>query len=222
MNINPIRKYVKDNHFMLCNFIADITEECMTDDEELEKVIVNYFGNTHYDLDEGASKKVIVFNDLGFVLKWDNLGDSLREANLYEEAVYEGLENFFPFTSHICEHLDCDWVVQEIAKPYYSYRKQDLLKKSLEMKTTVKEEGIQIIANIFSDIPNCSRLGYPNTTWISMSVRFFGLTLTGKLARFVQRNRINDLHNGNIGFIGNRPVLIDFCGYHWESSYYGD
>lgn len=220
MNTNPIKRYVKENYTKLLRFIGDVTEECLYDEDKLNTTIFDHFGEVLYDLDEGASKKVIIFKELGFVIKWDDSGDSWREANLYTEAVYEGLEDFFPFTSHICEHLNCDWVVQEIAKPYYSYKKTEMVKRAT--KAHIRDEAVEILFNIFSDIPNCSRLGYPNHLWIAISARFFGLTLMGKLARFVQKNRINDLHNGNIGFIGDRPVLIDFCGYHWEDDYYYD
>lgn len=34
-----------------------------------------------------------------------------------------------------------------------------------------------------------------------------------KLARFLQRNRITDLHQGNFGVIDGNFVIIDFSGY---------
>ena len=34
-----------------------------------------------------------------------------------------------------------------------------------------------------------------------------------KLDRFIDTYGINDLHTSNVGYIGNRPVLIDYSGY---------
>jgi hypothetical protein len=44
------------------------------------------------------------------------------------------------------------------------------------------------------------------------------LTLYGKRAvkefcEFVIEERINDLHESNVGFLNGKPILIDFCGY---------
>ena len=35
-----------------------------------------------------------------------------------------------------------------------------------------------------------------------------------ELFEFLNESDINDLHSGNIGYIGNRLVLIDYSGYH--------
>lgn len=215
---NSIEKYVKENRRKFLNYIAEITEDIMEDEDELESLTDKYFDNTTFEFDEGASKKVIIFDKLGFVLKWDNQGDSCREVTLYEEAVQKSLADFFPYTAVICEHLGYDWIIQEIAKPFFTYYRKDIR----EMQKTIKthQQGLDILYNMFCDIPNCTRTDCLSADWLKIAAGFFGLTLTGKLARFVQENRINDLHSGNVGFIGKRPVLIDFCGYHWDEDYY--
>ena len=40
------------------------------------------------------------------------------------------------------------------------------------------------------------------------------------ILNFLNENGINDLHNGNWGFIGERPVIFDYSGFHEGSSYY--
>ena len=44
-------------------------------------------------------------------------------------------------------------------------------------------------------------------------LEFFGEEILKQLDRFIDTYGINDLHTSNVGYIGNRPVLIDYSGY---------
>ena len=204
----------------LLDYIAGITEEMMTYDgeDELDSYTTDFFGeDVSFDFEEGCSKKVIVFHNLGFVIKFDNCGDSEREVDIYNAAVAYGLADCFPTTKLICYHNDYQWVYQEIANSFYHDRKQNN-EKAKQLK--VNEEALEMIWNITDDIPNCTRTDCLSRVWLKIAINYFGYSLMGKLARFIQTNRINDLHNGNVGFVKDRPVLIDFCGYHWDTDYY--
>lgn len=50
---------------------------------------------------------------------------------------------------------------------------------------------------------------------VSYSEEIFSL-----LGEFLSTFNINDIHQGNIGFINNNPVIIDYSGYHESSSSY--
>ena len=39
-----------------------------------------------------------------------------------------------------------------------------------------------------------------------------------KIARFL--DKADDLHDGNIGYVGEQPILIDYGGYKDESAYW--
>lgn len=219
-----MKKFVYDrDKKTLLDYIAGITEEMMDYDgeDDLNKHTTNFFGeDVKFDFDEGASKKVIIFHSLGFVLKFDNCGDSEREVDLYNAAVDLGLKDCFPETKFVCYHNDCEWTYQEIARCLFEYDRKTIAQKTQSL--AVNEECLEIIANIISDIPHCSRTDCMDYRWLKFATHYFGYTFMGKLARFIQINRINDLHRGNIGFINDRPVLIDFCGYHQEDDYYYD
>ena len=206
----------------LLDYIAGITEDMMEYDGEndLDSYTTDFFGeDVSFDFEEGCSKKVIVFSNLGFVIKFDNCGDSEREVDLYNAAGAYGLADCFPTTKLLCYHNGYQWVYQEIANPFYFNRKKST-EQAKQLK--VKEEALEMIWNITNDISNCTRTDCLSRVWLKIAINYFGYTLMGKLARFIQTNRINDLHNGNVGFVKDRPVLIDFCGYHWEKDYYGD
>lgn len=211
--------YRKDVNKLL-DYIAGITEDMMTYDgeDELDSYTTDFFGeDVQFDFDEGVSKKVIVFSNLGFVIKFDNCGDSEREVDIYNAAVDCGLGDCFPTTKLLCYHNGCQWTYQEIAKSLFGNRKEQREKAE---RLKVKEEAVEMIWNIIDDIPNCTRTDCLSRAWLKIAINYFGYTHMGKLARFIQVNRINDLHNGNVGFVNDRPVLIDFCGYHWDTDYY--
>ena len=113
--------YNRDKEFLL-RYIAGITEDMMDYDgeDDLETYTNNYFGDdVNYGFDEGASKKVIIFDTLGFVLKFDKSGDSEREVDLYNAAVDLGLKDCFPETRLVCYHNGFQWTYQEIARPCF-------------------------------------------------------------------------------------------------------
>lgn len=214
--------YNRDKKFLL-DYIAGITKEMMEYDGEdaLNEYTTNFFGeDSRFDFDEGASKKVIIFHSLGFVLKFDECGDSEREVDLYNAAVDLGLADCFPETRLVCYHNDSQWTYQEMARSYFQVGRKTVSQRAESIK--INEECLEMISNIISDIPRCSRTDCIDSKWLKIAIHYFGYTFMGKLARFIQTNRINDLHRGNIGFINDRPVLIDFCGYHWENDYYYD
>jgi hypothetical protein len=214
--------YNKDVNKLL-DYIAGITEEMMEYDgeEALDSYTTDFFGeDVKFGFDEGASKKVIIFHSLGFVLKFDNCGDSEREVDLYNAAIDLGLKECFPETKLVCYHNGFQWTYQEIARSYFEVGRKTISEKAESLK--IDSGCLAIISNIISDIPHCTRTDCMDYRWLKLAIHYFGYTLMGKLARFIQTNRINDLHRGNVGFINDRPVLIDFCGYHWEDDYYCD
>ena len=63
----------------------------------------------------------------------------------------------------------------------------------------------------------CKQLGVGcfNSCWLSDFLDYFGEDIFQKFMKFIDKQNIGDLHSDNIGYIGNRPVLIDYSGY-WD------
>lgn len=55
---------------------------------------------------------------------------------------------------------------------------------------------------------------YLEDIWAKMVINLYGKKVAKALCEFVQENGINDLHNENIGYKNNRPVILDFSGYY--------
>lgn len=64
---------------------------------------------------------------------------------------------------------------------------------------------------------NCydSRL---SRAWVESAIRVYGKRFMKRFEDFTCRCEVNDLHQANVGYIGNRPVIIDYAGYctGWE------
>lgn len=53
-----------------------------------------------------------------------------------------------------------------------------------------------------------------NECWLSDFLDYYGSEMLEKFLDFVETNEIMDLHGGNLGYVGNRPVIVDYGDYH--------
>ena len=181
----------------------------------------------------GASKRVALFYDCDYVLKWDRVNEETgdydfdeagEEARLYSKAVKCGLGEIFPETFILMTNTNgvCFTIQKRIDFCYDDYKYTEnkptnnekyklldcLLKKVFKEKVGKEElDNAFDIWNKYSDRSVC-------TDWVALVVYFFGMQFFFNLMNFCKENAINDLHYGNIGFLNNKPIILDFCGYH--------
>lgn len=74
----------------------------------------------------------------------------------------------------------------------------------------------------FSDLPRDKSIemqqevGYAfNSRWLAAAIKWYGENRVRRLLFFLSDNELCDFHEKNIGFIGNRPVLIDYSSF-WD------
>lgn len=62
----------------------------------------------------------------------------------------------------------------------------------------------------------CRSKGYWcfNSYWITDFLNYYGEEKFKLLSQFLEDNDIHDLHSGNLGYIGSKPVIIDYAGYY--------
>jgi hypothetical protein len=53
-----------------------------------------------------------------------------------------------------------------------------------------------------------------NSYWIDDFLKFYGEKMFDLLSKFLRDNCIHDLHSGNLGYINDRPVIVDYGSYH--------
>lgn len=172
-----------------------------------------------YQVCDGASKICIVPKHADFVIKWstsclsgeEGYDEAYDEVLIYEKAVREGLEMFFPKTEILCTIGGINFVVQEKIDFSALNTPRNKDSKYLYKTKTVSPIIIDKIDTCFQSI----RRGHSiDTTWASMAIVIYGKRKCKALCKFVIENGINDLHLSNIGYLKDKPVILDFSGYH--------
>lgn len=166
----------------------------------------------------GASKVCLDFTHENFVIKWtgETRGDydeAMEEVEIYKKAVKAGLAVFFPATElfatidgvHFVKQEKVDFCVGET--PYHKEKKYAYQSRTASDRIVKK---MQLSFNRACG-HRCSRS--LNTTWAKMALVVFGKKLVKSLCEFIIENGINDLHESNIGYKDNLPVILDFSGY---------
>lgn len=201
------------------------------DEADFYSIVVQPFSEKYkkpFDYATGATKGVLIFEQLGFVIKipfcrnsedcyynsaygeyeccyftgadTDNGWDYCEaEANKYERAEEEGLAQCFAKTKKIGDIDGYPIYMQELADIY----------KSIDYQSSHTEEDSRQV----SSICNSNNFYMFNIEWLSDSFHYYGEKVFHKLLEFIRTVGINDLHDGNIGYIGNRPVLVDYSSF---------
>ena len=155
------------------------------------------------DIYEGACKGVIVFEDADYVIKFDYYGSESYcklEANNYADAVEAGLARYFAETRFECEIDGITFTVQEKCDC-----DEGAVYNSLGryVRSTYEDEGSEYNEHdIWSEVDCLFDEG-----------RAYEMFEDAALAHFICSHYINDLHQGNFGFIGERLVMTDFSGF---------
>ena len=167
---------------------------------------------------DGASKMCIVFKEADFVIKWStgynyesNFDEAYDEVLIYQRAVKAGLEMFFPRTEVFCIHNGVIFVIQE--KIDFSTYDIPMSKENryTHKTRTVSPAIIDKMDNCFFQMKRGRTL---NSLWASMAIVLYGKRKCKALCKFIIENDINDLHGSNIGYLKDKPIILDFSGYH--------
>lgn len=205
--------------FHNCIFDGELTE--FDYEEKILDLLPKYF---EYTYNYGASKLVIQPKGENFVIKipftgyfiGDELYEDFTEAGLvtnndcnewdycltevevYSLAAQQGIEKIFCKTELIGDIENHPIYIQELATVF---RKRSITSPDSEEKinkTMKKLYNMGVITEI-------------NKLWLSDVYLYFGDILFDTIFPFI--SEINDLHDGNIGYIGDRPVIFDYSGY---------
>ena len=171
-----------------------------------------------YNVADGASKMCIALKEADFVIKWstcynydDGFNEAYDEVLIYQKAVKAGLEMFFPKTEVFCIHNGVIFVMQEKID-FSTYNIPMSKANRYTHKTrTVSPAIIEKMGNCFYQMKRGREL---NPLWASMAIVLYGKRKCKALCKFIIENNINDLHASNIGYLKDKPIILDFSGYH--------
>lgn len=189
--------------------LADAIDFNQNDIPDLMSELKSKYTKRKLSYDNGASKFVLFLQGLPFVVKIsftsDEWGDELAESNYcgIEERVYtaakeEGMQDFFAGIECIGVVGQHDIYVQELA----------IVLRASEIPVTVPMNSVGQAVTLMRK-NSCSI----SSDWGGTVIDFFGAKRFIDFLTFVKRQEIDDLHDGNVGYIGSRPVLLDYSGY---------
>ena len=193
-----------------------------------ENFMSEHYPLVRYEIMTGATKCVIVFKDEDFVIKipfsgyddWEGqeydsetgyfdedydpffefeYGDYCQlEEEIFDKALDEGLDFALARTQFIGMAGDFPVYVQEKATSFWNGKS----KHSREEITLIKNQYKYDIERL-------------DPEWILDFISCYGKRTFEAFLQFTIDAHINDLHNGNVGYIYGQPVLLDYSGY-WE------
>ena len=197
------------------------------DEADFYPAVVQPFSEKYkkpFDYATGATKSVLIFEQLGFVIKipfcrnsedyddyyeycnyftgadTDNGWDYCEaEADKYQRAEEEGISMCFAKTEKIGEIDRYPIYMQELASIY----------KNVNYQSSHTEEDSRQV----NSICDSNNFYIFNIEWLSDAFHFYGEKIFHKLLEFIRTVGINDLHDSNIGYIENRPVLVDYSSF---------
>lgn len=222
------------NALKYCDF-SDLTEEVF-----YENVV--YFFGEHYHksftYETGATKGVLIFSELGFVIKIPFCGyiDEDWLAERQEEEDYDGydLDDGFCYFEGAESSVSWDYCEAEADK-YIAASKQGVEKCFAETKKVTEINGHPIYCQEYAEIYSYSKSQSHHTEedrhsveeicknqpyfcfnleWLSDVFSYYGEKFFYELMNFIDSERIEDLHGGNVGYVGMRPVLIDYSSWN--------
>lgn len=166
----------------------------------------------------GASKVCLDFTRENFVIKWTgeirgDYDEAMEEVEIYNKAVMAGLAVFFPATELFTTINGVHFVKQEKVDFCVEDTPCHKEKKYAYQARTASDRIVQKMQTSINKACNHRFSRSLDITWAKLALVVFGKKLVKSLCKFIIENGINDLHEGNIGYKNNLPVILDFSGY---------
>lgn len=186
--------------------------------------VKNHLEENHIVISCGATKFCLIPEESDWVIKlsfdmtdeFDPAEEEVdfcrREAYNYQRAVDQGLEKYFAATYKVGRVEDIDvYVQQKVAtdsdkiEGMFSSYVENVYEDSLVDYTG--DEYHWAVDDYVNDLENTERI----------EAVFGASDATCKLAIFIEKYEINDLHCANYGFVNGVPVIMDYSGYNIPS-----
>lgn len=169
----------------------------------------------------GAEKNVIIFGKRkSFVIKINkysanNDNSCYDEYQNYLKIKEAGFGDFCPETLMIDNKI----CVQEKVKA------SDISNLNNEVSQTLfnyvyEKHYLELSSDFRKEYPNYNSINLP-MKWLQNAIAYHGAKRVVKFLKFIIGElKINDLHCGNVGYIGERPVVFDLSGYYSDKYSY--
>ena len=130
------------------------------------------------------------------------------EEIIYNKAKANGLDTFFAEIEQIGKIKSIPIYVQRKAVIF-----EDVYYPEDDEEENLNEHEISIFKTITTKYSDLVEDEYLPISWMKDFICSYGELAFDKLYNFLSDNNIQDLHSENIGYICERPVLVDFSGF---------
>lgn len=183
---------------------------------DIEERVYDLLGFSNVDCSRGASKECIIFKNEPFVIKWckrPHQDEAIKEVQIYERAMEAGVAKFFPPTASLCRHNGLTFIVQAKVDCSVSECDYETMNRYNERYHTASPKIMRKIQKCMYKASDSEYARHLNSTWMRACLVLYGKRAVKDLCDFIIAERINDLHEGNIGWKDGKPIILDFCGY---------
>lgn len=200
----------------ILNALANCELYDLSDNNFYECVVSLFKEKYHkpFQYDHGATKGILIFKNYGFVIKIpfsnqdgydfigadavDNWNYCQAEEEKYIEAELNGLSACFAETKEIARVNNY---------PIYKQEYVTLFDCGTSSHT---QADVDKVNSLYED-DECDCF---NLEWQADVMNFFGERIFQKLMHFIEDFNITDLHASNLGYIGMRPVILDYSSFN--------
>lgn len=156
----------------------------------------------------GATKGVLCPYDINYVFKipFSQLHYDYCKLELatFEAAKKAHLDKYFASCDLITADNGIDLIVQESVDTFEDLGSvNDWEEYDVELRNSAYYK--QDYYSVAEDMPE---------EWIGDFLYYYGEEEFDKLCDFLEANDINDIHSGNVGYIGKNPVIFDYAGWY--------
>ena len=130
------------------------------------------------------------------------------EEIIYNKAKANGLDTFFAEIEQIGKIKSIPIYVQRKAVIF-----EDVHYPEDDEEENLNEHEISIFKTITTKYSDLVEDEYLPISWMKDFICSYGELAFDKLYSFLSDNNIQDLHSENIGYICEKPVLVDFSGF---------
>lgn len=158
----------------------------------------------------GATRGCFTCPDWNYVIKFDLYKNGTycqTELRNYEKAKFYRVEQvLLPVERHAILDNGIEIYFQTPYTSCYKNCPKDVAQELEKAKGAMN-------AKLFHQI--CASMNYDIADrWVARVVQLYGKKFLKSFQEWRKECEVNDLHRGNIGFLGNRPIILDYAGYH--------
>lgn len=159
----------------------------------------------------GATKFCYIIPDADFVIKFcrnnKRHNECEQEARAYQSGKKYGIERVLLETRFVYESPNgTRFFMQPKISESHDRISRKTRQKAIRINKTVRPKMCEKIRNsmYYDDL---------DRNWLSMVISLYGKRFCRSLEQWSKENRVNDLHNANIGYVKGKPVILDYSGY---------